>query len=220
MKNRTAIVLGATGLTGGLLVNKLINDDRYSKVKLFSRKPSEISSPKIEEFIGDLLQFENFKNDFHGDAIFCCIGTTKAKTKDQEKYKEIDYGIPLSAAKLAKENKVNTIIIISAIGANPDSSVFYNRTKGEMERDVLAEGIEYTHILQPSLITGNRNEKRGLEKLGAVVFKVLNFLMLGPFKKYKSIEASSIASAMIQVDQSKPTTQIILSDEIARLGKA
>ncbi|MDG1331509.1 MAG: NAD(P)H-binding protein [Crocinitomicaceae bacterium] len=218
MTGRIAIVLGATGLTGGLLVNELINDARYSKIKLFSRSKSEFNSPKIEEYLGDLLQLEDFKSDFTGDVIFCCIGTTKAKTKDQEKYKAIDYGIPLSAAKLAKENQIDTIIIVSALGANPNSSVFYNRTKGEMERDVLAQKVPSTYILQPSLITGNRSEKRGLEKFGAAVFKVLNILLIGPLKKYRSIEARSIARAMIRVDQSKPESQRIESDEIARLG--
>lgn len=219
MQGKTAIVLGATGLTGGLLVNELIDDDRYSKIKLFSRRSGNFDSPKIEEFIGNLLQLEEFQDDFTGNVIFCCIGTTKAKTKDQEKYKEIDYGIPLSAAKLAKQSGINSIIVISAIGANAKSSIFYNRTKGEMERDVLAQGIENTYILQPSLITGNRNEKRGMEKFGAALFKLLNFLMIGPFKKYRSIDAQSIARAMIQVDQTNPSGQIIASDEIAHLGK-
>jgi uncharacterized protein YbjT (DUF2867 family) len=219
MDDRTAIVLGATGLTGGLLVNELLDDDRYSKIKLFSRRKGQFESPKIEEFIGDILQLEDFKGDFIGDVLFCCIGTTKAKTKDQQKYNAIDYGIPLAAAKLAKQNNINTIIIISAIGANADSSVFYNRTKGEMERDVSEQKVPHSYILRPSLITGNRNEKRGLEKLGSAVFKALNFLLVGPLKKYRSIDASVIARAMIEVDQVKPTSLIIESDEITRFGK-
>ncbi len=219
MINKTAIVLGATGLTGRLLVHELIADKRYSKIKLFSRRTSNIDSPKIDEFIGDILQLEDFKADFTGDVIFCCIGTTKAKTKDQEKYKAIDYGIPLAAAKIAKQNEINTIIIISAIGANTKSSVFYNRTKGEMERDVFAKEIKHSYILQPSLITGKRVEKRGLEKSAETVFKLLNFLLIGPLKKYRSINAESIARAMIQIDHTKPASKIIESDEIIRLGK-
>jgi uncharacterized protein YbjT (DUF2867 family) len=218
--NRTAIVLGATGLTGSLLVKRLIDDDRYATIKLFSRNSSSAESSKIEEFKGDLLKIERFKNDFRGDVVFCCIGTTKAKTKDKEKYKAIDYGIPLSAAKLAKENNINTIIIISALGANAKSSIFYNRTKGEMERDVLAQEIAHTHILQPSLITGNRNEQRRMEKIGASIFKVLGFLLIGPLKKYRAIEADSIAEAMINIDQRKPSEQIFESDKILSFNKS
>jgi uncharacterized protein YbjT (DUF2867 family) len=218
--NRTAIVLGATGLTGSLLVKRLIDDDRYATIKLFSRNSSSAESSKIEEFKGDLLKIERFKNDFRGDVVFCCIGTTKAKTKDKEKYKAIDYGIPLSAAKLAKENNINTIIIISALGANAKSSIFYNRTKGEMERDVLAHEIAHTHILQPSLITGNRNEQRRMEKIGASIFKVLGFLLIGPLKKYRAIEADSIAEAMINIDQRKPSEQIFESDKILSFNKS
>lgn len=219
MSKKTAIVLGATGLTGGLLVKRLIADDRYSKIKLFSRSTSSESSPKIEEFIGDLLQLEDFQTDFTGDVIFCCIGTTKAKTKNQEKYKAIDYGIPLSAAKLAKANKINTIVIISSMGADAKSSVFYSRTKGEMERDVLSQEIDHTYLLRPSLIIGNRNESRILEKIGAALFKVLGFLLIGPLKKYRAIEADSIAAAMIHLDNTKPSQQVFQSDEIVCLNK-
>lgn len=218
--NRTAIVLGATGLTGSLLVKRLIGDDRYVTIKLFSRNSSSAESSKIKEFKGDLLKIERFKNDFTGDVVFCCIGTTKAKTKDKEKYKAIDYGIPLSAAKLAKENNINTIIIISALGANAKSSIFYNRTKGEMERDILAQEIVHTHILQPSLITGNRNEQRRMEKIGASIFKLLGFLLIGPLKKYRAIEADSIAEAMINIDQLKPSEQIFESDKIISFNKS
>ena len=108
----TAIILGATGLTGRLLLNKLIADDSYASIKLFSRKSSGNNSPKVEEFIGDLLQLEHFKNEFIADEVFCCIGTTSAKTRDRTIYKAIDYGIPHEAAKLARENYIPTFMAI------------------------------------------------------------------------------------------------------------
>lgn len=219
MSKKTAIVLGATGLTGGLLVKRLIADDRYSKIKLFSRSKSNESSSKVDEFIGDLLQLEDFRPEFTGDVIFCCIGTTKAKTKDQEKYKAIDYGIPLAAAKLAKANKIDTIVIISSMGADTKSSIFYSRTKGEMERDVLSQEIDHTYLLRPSLITGNRKEKRSMEKIGAAIFKVLGFLLIGPLKKYRAIEADSIAAAMIRLDNTRPTQNVFESNELVSLNK-
>ena len=108
---KTAIILGATGLTGSLLLEKLLKDPSFEKIKLFSRSSFGKKSPKIEEHLIDMLQLENYSEDFKADVVFCCIGTTKAKTPDKEIYKKIDYGIPVTAAKLAKENNIKTFIV-------------------------------------------------------------------------------------------------------------
>lgn len=211
---KTAIILGATGLTGSLILEQLISDDRYGKIKLFSRTASGISNPKVEEYLVDLLNLENAKSDFTADEVYCCIGTTKKKTPDQEKYKAIDYGIPVAAAKLCKENGIKTIAVVSAIGANPKSSIFYNRTKGEMEQAVLNEGIEHTFILRPSFIGGNRQEKRAGEKIGIAIFKFLKPLFIGGLKKYAIIDASDIATRMIQLANSNEESKVLESNEI------
>lgn len=168
---KTAIILGASGLTGGLLLKKLIVDDRYESIKLFSRSSIKGLPNKVKQYIGNLLELEQFKNDFTGDEVYCCIGTTAKKTPDKSLYRDIDYGIPVATAKLAKANGINTFLVISAMGANKKSSVFYNRTKGEMEQEVLNQAIPRTSILRPSLIDGERNEQRLLEKIGLVVLK-------------------------------------------------
>ena len=217
-QGRSAIILGATGLTGSLLLNKLIADDSYSSIKLFSRKASGNTSPKVEEFIGDIIQLEHFKNEFTADVMFCCIGTTSAKTKDRTVYKAIDYGIPHKAAKMARENKIPTFMVISAMGANARSKIFYNRTKGEMEQAVLYQKIPNTYILRPSLILGQRNEKRFGESLGAVVLKISNVLLIGNLKKYRAIDADCIADAMLNLARSEHKTQIVNSDMIQKLG--
>ena len=126
---KTAILLGATGLTGGVLLHKLLDDNRYTTIKLFSRRSSGISHPKIQEYLIDMFRLEDIKNTFTADHIFCCIGTTSAKTADKELYRKIDYGIPVQAAKLCKENSISTFIVISSLGANSKSSIFYNRIK-------------------------------------------------------------------------------------------
>ena len=215
---KTAIILGATGLTGRLLLKKLIADDRYSSIKLFSRKASDNSSPKVEEFIGDILQLEQYKNEFTADEVFCCIGTTSSKTKDRTLYKAIDYGIPHEASKLAKANHIPTFMVISAMGANAKSKIFYNRTKGEMEQAVLNQKIPNTYILRPSLILGDRDEKRLGESLGAIMLKISNVLLTGRLKKYRAIKADFIANAMLTLANSKHNTQIVESDMIQKLG--
>ncbi|MDP2524509.1 NAD(P)H-binding protein [Maribacter dokdonensis] len=217
---KTAIILGASGLTGGLLLEKLIVDDRYESIKLFSRSSIKGLPNKVKQYIGDLLELEQFKNDFTGDEVYCCIGTTAKKTPDKSLYRDIDYGIPVAAAKLAKANGINTFLVISAMGANKKSSVFYNRTKGEMEHEVLNQAMPRTSILRPSLIGGERNEQRLLEKIGLVVFKVIQPLFIGPLKKYRIINADSIAQAMLNLANTTSNTDVIItSNDIEQLAK-
>lgn len=215
---KTAIILGASGLTGQELLRKLIIDERYQTIKLFSRKKTENTSSKVIEIVGNLLTLENFKEDFNADEVFVCIGTTAKKTPDKIMYKNIDFGIPASASKLAKENHIPTFIVVSAMGANAKSSVFYNKTKGEMEQAVLSEKIKHTYILRPSIIDGNRNENRPMEKIGIAIFKLLQPLMVGKLKKYRLIEAETIAKAMMHLANEKPEIQIIESDKIQELA--
>lgn len=218
-KSKSAIILGATGLTGGLLLELLLNDSRYGKIKLFSRSSIGVLNDKIEEYLGDVTALKTFKNDFKADEVFCCIGTTNAKTPDKELYKKIDFGIPLKAAQLCKENEIDTLIIISALGANSKSNLFYNRTKGEMEDAVLELKIQKTHLIQPSLIGGKRGEKRIGELIFKQLMKVANLVMAGPLKKYKSIHPKYIANTMVWLANNKYGNVKIPSDAIQSLGR-
>tara|TARA_R110000796_G_scaffold183498_1_gene299920 strand:- start:54301 stop:54966 length:666 start_codon:yes stop_codon:yes gene_type:complete len=215
---KTALILGATGLTGGILLQLLLENGAYDKVKLFSRSSIGFTHPKMEEYVINLFQLEKFKSDFIGDEVYCCIGTTKKKTPNNEMYKNIDYGIPVKAAQLAKENKIETILIISALGANAESSIFYNRIKGEMENAVLNLHIKNTYILQPSLIGGNRLEKRFGEQFFKQVMKLLHFVLVGPLEKYKTIEPITIAKAMIWLANNDFNKNRIESDELKKLA--
>lgn len=217
---KTAIILGATGLTGGILLNKLITDTNYSKIKLFSRNSVDVNSEKIEEFIIDVLQLEKSTKDFIADEVFCCIGTTAAKTKDKKLYKAIDYGIPVTSAKIAKQNSINTFIVMSSMGADAKSAVFYNKIKGEMENDVLQQNIKNTYILRPSLIGGNRQENRVGERIGKGIMKILNPMMIGDFKKYKMIHPEKIASCMHILAVTNPKSAIFSSDEIEKISNS
>jgi len=219
MQNKTAIILGATGLTGGLLLELLLKDNHYQKVILFSRSSVEIQHQKIEEHLIDLFQLEDYKKDFKADEVFCCIGSTQSKTPDKEIYKKVDYGIPVTAAKLAKQNGISTFILVSALGANAESRFFYNQTKGEMEDAVLQQQLKNTHFLRPSLIDGDREEKRFFENAWKKVMRAANYLMLGPLKKYRSIQASTIAKCMLILANSSSTKTFIESEEIKELVK-
>ncbi len=217
--SKTAIILGATGLAGSILLQKLIKDNRYSKLKLFSRNSVHISSDKIEEHIIDVLQLKNHSKDFTADEVFCCIGTTAAKTKDKKRYKAIDYGIPVDAAKIAKHHKIETFVVMSSMGADANSAIFYNRTKGEMERDFLQQNIKNTYILRPSLIGGNRKENRLGESIGKGVMGILNPFLIGSLKKYKMIHPEKIATCMQVLANTKKEQVIFSSDEIEEIVK-
>lgn len=217
--SKTAILLGATGATGSELLQLLLNDHRYDTVKLFSRKVSGIKHPKVKEYVIDMFDLEKHAADFTGDVVFCCIGTTKAKTPDTDTYYKIDYGIPVAAATLAALNGIESYIVISALGADKNSGIFYNRTKGQMQEAVLEQGIPNTHILQPALIVAERPENRLGEKIASAVFKLINPLLIGNLKKYRSIATVTIAKAMIWLDNNNHPKIIVPSDEIQELGK-
>lgn len=217
---KIAIILGATGETGKILLKLLLEDQRYTKLIVFGRRSVGFTNDKLQEFIIDLFELDKYQSQFIADEVFCCIGTTKAKTPNKDDYRKIDYGIPTISARLCSENKIDTYLVISALGANADSRVFYNRVKGEMEMEVLARNIPNTYILQPSLIAGPREEKRAMEYLGKLMFRLLNPLLFGRFKKYRSIESSSIANAMIWLANGSYKSGIIRSDQIQALGES
>ena len=152
--------------------------------------------------------------------VFCCVGTTAAKTKDIAKYKQIDYGIPVTAVKIAKENNIDTFVVISSMGANVSSTTFYSKTKGEMERDVLRQNIKNTYIVRPSLIGGHRNEFRIGERIGKGVMSLLNPMFLGSLKKYKMIDPEKIASCMQKLAKIELDQSIFSSDEIVEIANS
>lgn len=214
---KTAIVLGATGLVGGFVLNLLLQDDRYKEVIVFSRRDFSSEHPKLKVHVGDLMKIQSFSVHFKADEVYCCIGTTKTKTPDREQYRKIDYGIPVATAKLCRENNIPILIIISAMGANKNSSIFYNKVKGEMEAEVLRQEVSKTHIVQPSLIGGHRYEKRPGELFFKKLMSLLNFLMVGPLKKYRTIQPETIARAMIWLANNGYDETRVTSEELKLL---
>ncbi len=217
---KSAIVLGATGLTGNILLKMLLDDSRYSNIIVFGRNSCNIKHPKLEEYIIDLFELEHYANKFKAHELFCCIGTTKGKTSDKEIYMKIDYGIPVAAAKLCKANGIQTFIVISALGAKKKSKVFYNRVKGEMETAVLAQQITNTYILQPSLITGNREEFRFGESFLNVIMTIFKpILHIGDLKRYLPIHPEKIAKCMVWLANNNFDSERIKSKKIQELGE-
>ncbi|WP_445957629.1 NAD(P)H-binding protein [Yeosuana sp.] len=216
--SKTAIIIGATGLSGNLLLKCLLEDKRYQSIKLFSRSSCNIKNSKIEEHLVDVLEIEKYENLFNADEVYCCIGSTKSKTPNEELYLNIDYGIPVALANLCIKKGITTFMVISALGANKKSNIFYNRMKGRMEEDVFRRKIKKLYILQPSLIGGTRTEKRTGEKLAKVFMKILTPLFLGPLKKYRTIHPQTIVNAMLWLANNKYESGRIPSNEIQKIS--
>lgn len=214
-----AILLGASGLIGGELLNLLLADSNYSKVKIIVRKELPIKNEKLEQIIADFSTIEANKDKLNADVVFSCLGSTKKKTPDLKEYYQIDHDYPLLVGKLAKDQGVNSFHIVSSLGANSSSSTFYLKMKGETENDIAKLGFKSLHIYQPSLLTGERNEKRLLENVGEFLMKVINPLLFGSLKKYRSISGKTVASAMHKQSLVNSTGDFIYpSDKIKELA--
>ncbi|AWG22424.1 epimerase [Flavobacterium faecale] len=193
---KKAILFGASGFIGSHLLQDLLNDAEYEQITIVVRKSENINHPKLKTLIGDFNSLPQLKESLIGDDVFIALGTTKKQTPDEKKYYQIDHDYPVLAAKLAQENGATAVFVVSAIGANPNSSIFYTKTKGALERDIIALNYEHTHIFQPSMLLGSRKENRPSEKIFIKIFKVINSIFIGSLSKYKGIDGKDVAKAM------------------------
>ena len=194
---KKAIVFGSSGFIGSYLLSELLNNDAYEQVIILVRKSLNITHPKLKTLIGDFHSLPILKDRIVADEVFITLGTTNKNTPDKNEYYQIDHDYPVLAARMAKENGARSIFVVTAVGANASSGIFYIRTKGETERDIIALDFKHTHIFRPSMIMGNRKEKRSLEKVFIHIWSVINPVLMGKLNKYKGIEGKDIAKAMV-----------------------
>ncbi|MDM8176230.1 NAD-dependent epimerase/dehydratase family protein [Olivibacter sp. LS-1] len=201
---KKAVVFGATGLIGSYLLKELLNSTDYEVVTVVVRRKLTIHHPKLKLLIGDYHSLPSLKEDIKADEVYITLGTTKNKTPDQRVYYEIDHDYPVLAAKIAKEQGATAVFLVTAVGANPSSGVFYLRTKGEVERDLIAQGFDHTHIFRPSMLMGNRDENRPLEKFFMAIWWFIGPLLIGKgLEKYRGIAGERVANAMIKAAQNQ-----------------
>jgi uncharacterized protein YbjT (DUF2867 family) len=218
-EQRTAILIGATGLIGSYVLQNLLAEERYQRVKVFGRKKMDVSHPKLEQHIIDFDNPQSWSALINGDDVFCCLGTTIRTAGSQEAFRKVDLEYPLSFGKAAAANGVSQYLLISSLGADDKSSNFYLRTKGEIEH--LLQELKFSSFiaLRPSMLLGPRKEFRAGELVGKFFMRVFFFLFLGTLKKYRAIHAATVAKAMVRLALSGSTGyRVFQSDEIQRLA--
>ena len=191
---KTALIIGATGLIGSTLVKQLLDNPAYSKVVLLLRKQLNINHPKLIQEIIDFDKLDASK--IMGDDLFCAMGTTLSKAGSKEAQYKIDCTYPYEIGKIAKANGIKQYILVSSVGANFDSSNFYLKTKGDLEKQIQSLDFHNFVSLRPSMLLGDREEFRLGEKIGTVLSAVLSPLLFGSLRKYHGINAFDVAKAM------------------------
>ncbi|MBI1768860.1 MAG: NAD(P)H-binding protein [Bacteroidetes bacterium] len=191
---KTALVAGSTGLVGSQLLELLLKDERYSKAIAISRKKLTLTHSKLVNVICELSQFASHQKDLKADDVFCCLGTTMRQAKSKEAFRAVDFDAPFSLAKISREQGAKRFLLVSALGANKSSSIFYNRVKGEAEESIRQIGFDASHIFRPSLLLGTRKEQRSGEEAAKVVYKFFGWLVPN---KYQAIESIKVARAML-----------------------
>jgi uncharacterized protein YbjT (DUF2867 family) len=190
---KTALIAGSTGLIGKQLLQMLLNSDRYSKVVAITRNDLP-PHPKLVALKVEFEKPEQWADSLIGDDVFCCLGTTMAKAKSKENFYKVDFFYPLLIAKRAQSHGAKQYFLVSALGANKQSSIYYNRVKGEIEDAIKQVNYKAIHIFRPSLLLGPRDEKRSTEDAAKILYKIFGFLIP---KKYQAIDSYKVAKAMI-----------------------
>lgn len=214
----TALVFGGTGLTGKFVIEHLLNDKDYEIVKVFVRKEIKIQHGKLRQIVIDADNLEHHSDEITGDHLFCCIGTTIKKAGSKDVFHKIDHDLVERIAKTASNNKVKSFVVISSIGANHLSRNFYLNTKGQMEESIKTFKFNNLSIVRPSMLLGLRPEKRTGEEIAKKLYKLINPLLFGPFKKYRAIHASTVAQAMIKLAKEQHGCSIVESDQLKTLA--
>jgi uncharacterized protein YbjT (DUF2867 family) len=212
-----ALLVGASGLVGGRCLARLLDHSAYGRVTVLSRRPLALSHAKLRV---ELVNFDGLQSlGERCDDIFCCLGTTIRKAGSQEDFRRVDHDYPLALARLGKTAGAQQFLLVSALGADAQSAVFYSRVKGETERDIAAIGLPKVIFLRPSILLGERREHRPGERVGIFVGQLIAPLFVGPLRKYRPIRADDVAAAMLYAANHEVRSGPIDSDEIAFLAQ-
>ncbi|MFU8860834.1 MAG: NAD-dependent epimerase/dehydratase family protein [Cyclonatronaceae bacterium] len=220
MNGRTALIAGATGLTGSHVLKNLLNSSTYSRIITIGRRSPEADHSKLTAYEGPFNRLEEILADDSIDDIYCCLGTTMKKAGSRPAFYKVDFEYVVNLAEYGVDNGAKQFILISSAGANSESSSFYIRVKGQVEKAVRILNFRGVHILRPSLLTGERDESRPGERIAEWLLRLAGPLMIGPLQKYRPINARTVAAAMVSIGAADvPGVFFYESDEINAIGE-
>lgn len=212
---KKALIIGATGLIGNELVKLVAQSDYYQQIYILVRRKTGFKYEKVTEILADFDKLEESLKSIQAMDVYNCLGTTMKKAGSKDEFYKIDFSYPLEIARIMKTKGSKTFLNVSALGAKKSSVIFYNRVKGELETALNEIGFKSLVIFRPSLLLGDRNEKRAGEDIAKKTYKVLDKIFIGPLKKYSGIEGKTVAQAMFEMAKRKPEGLTILeSDKI------
>ena len=214
-----AWITGATGLVGRALVSELCRRSTSGNVTALVRRVEGRKEPRFEERVVAFDRLELELTGFSATHAFCCLGTTMAKAGSEEAFRRVDYDYPLAFGRAACAAGVRKFLVVTAIGADPKSSIFYNRVKGEVERALADLGLPELHVFRPSLLLGERNERRPAERLAMALAKPAGALLLGRLAKYRPIDATRVARAMVNVALDERPAEAVTIYEFDRIAE-
>ncbi|HEX2092001.1 MAG TPA: oxidoreductase [Longimicrobiaceae bacterium] len=219
MQPRSALLLGATGLVGGHCLELLLEDVAYREVTVVGRRTLSREHPKLRQVVVDFNRLAESADRFGAQDVFCCLGTTLRTAGSQEAFRRVDLEYPRAAAEIAVRRGAERFLLVSAMGADPGSRIFYNRVKGEVEAAVRALPFHEVVILRPSLLLGERAERRPGEMLAQRVFGPFSDLLVGPLRKYRPVHGRTVARAMVRLaKEGGEGVRVVESDRIQALG--
>lgn len=210
---KSALIIGATGLVGGACLAQLLKDDSFDKVTALTRSPLSVKHPKLNNPVVDFSKVDAYAKFCFGDILFSAMGTTIGKAGSKEAFLMVDYTYPFEVAKAARQNGVATHVLVSSLGAAPSSPIFYSQVKGKLEQSISAMGFTTNIIIQPSILLGERNESRPMERIGQSFANHCRFLFVGPLAKYRGVKAGTVANAMITLAKGSNNGDIVVENK-------
>lgn len=215
----TALLVGATGLVGGHLLELLLQAPGYGRVEVLARRPLGREHPKLRAHVVDFTRLDALTDGVQVADVFCALGTTIARAGSQDAFRQVDHDHVLAVARWARARGAAQFLLVSALGAAAGSRVFYNRVKGETEADLQRLGYPALVMVRPSLLLGERAEFRAGERVAEAVLRPLRPLMRGPLRAYRPIPARAVAAAMLRLAQERrPGVRVVENAELQRLG--
>jgi uncharacterized protein YbjT (DUF2867 family) len=195
-KRQDVLLAGATGLIGKHLLALLLDSEEYNTIHLVTRRAINIQHEKLILHLTDFEQLEEALKELSVTTVFCCMGTTMKSAGSAEVFRKVDYEYPLRLGQLMKKNSARQYVLVSSIGADKNSRLFYSRVKGEIEKAITELGYATTLIFRPSILLGSRQEFRLGETTGKIFMWILSPVLIGPLRRYRPIKAASVAAAM------------------------